>query len=67
MAESDSSHNSLYSSSNSEESISTYSSAEASEDLHLSLLAETSPYWFEPVYDVARSLAPVLYPPKQRG
>jgi len=63
MAESDSSHNSSYSNSNSEESTSTHSSTEASEDLYLSLPAEVSPYqcmmW-------ARSLAPALYPPKQK-
>ena len=51
MAESDSLHNSSYSSSDSEESTSTYSSTEASEDLYLSLPAEVSPYQFEPVYD----------------
>jgi len=51
MAESDSSRNSLYSSSDSEESTSTYSSTEASKNLYLSLPAEVSPWRFEPVYD----------------
>jgi len=49
MAESDSSRNSSYSSSNSEDS-----STEASEDLYLSLLAEVSPYRFKQVYDVGK-------------
>jgi len=51
MEESDSSHNSSYCRSNSDESASTCSSTEDSEDLFLSLPTGVSPYCFEPVYD----------------
>ena len=51
MVESGSSRNSSFSSNDSDESSSTYSSVEASEELHLSLPSEVLPYRFEPIYN----------------